>query len=262
LIGYHFTHNPPWSYLNLSWRDLTTWVNPIVNVPNSPARRKWVELMRRLYGTIDRYKLVYLPLRNWEELLTVDRPMHGVSSFPTVRQDQIAFIREVGKEWYRVWHESIRRYDPNHIIFGDRNSIHFTLLPTYILDVMYPYVDALCVNMMGTAEQMMRNLREILMYWDKPIFPADTGLRAWDGRTEKSGGKVASFEAVGEGYWDHLRLGAAHPQIIGIAWCSYWETTVHHSGVRDAATGEVNRAIVDRMRAANQWVQAEIRKTV
>jgi len=136
---------------------------------------------------------------------------------------------------------------------GDRNTVHFTILPTYILDVMYPYVDALCINMVGTAEQMMRNLRDSLMYWDKPIFPADTGARAWDGRGEKSGGKMASDEEVGQAYWDHLRLGAEHPQMVGIAWCSYGETTVHHSGVRDAITGKVNDVVLDHMRQANEW---------
>ena len=257
LIGYFFTHNPQWSHIDLGKvGDFTTWIQRTVGAQNSPARVEWMHTMQQIYGTVERYAKVYYPILDWEEILTMDGPMNGAAGCQWVREDQIVYTRSVAKEWYRIWHDTIRKYDPNHLILGDRNTIHLQVLPTYILDCMEPYVDALSINMMGSAEMMMRNLRPILSYWKKPIFPADVDGRVWD-RREKSGAKLRNDEAVGEFYWDHLRMGIEHPQLIGIAWCSYWETTVHHSGVKDPLTGDVNTTVVNAMKEANAWAKKE-----
>ncbi len=262
LIGYHLAHNSPWSHIHLGVdADFGEWIRQIVGQPGSPARQKWIEVMRRLYGTTERYKEIYYPIESFDEIDDLPDPLRGIGSAEVVRQDQIAFIREVAREWYRLFHDTIRRYDPNHLILGDRLTIHRQVLPVYVLDAMYPYVDALSINMMGSAEQMMRNLREILIHWDKPILAADVGARAYDGRI-KSGALLEDDEAVGQFYWEHVRLGVAHPLLIGIAWCGYWETTAHHSGIVDCRTEEVNQTILNAMIDANRWAQDEVAQQV
>ena len=265
LIGYHFTHNPHWSNVAFTARgfgeDFTNWIHRIVNVPNSPARRMWVSVMRRIYGTVENYKHIYYPIKHFDELHTLPNPCHGVGGRQWVKRDMVAFVREMARQWYRVWHNSIRKYDPNHLILGDRITTHFQIIPTYILDVMEPYVDLLSTNMMGSAHQLIDNLRDVLTHWTKPILVGDVGARVFDG-SRRSGAKLGSDEEVGQFYWDHMKLGVEHPLFIGLAWCGYWETTNHHSGVRDGVTGEINQVVIDEMRKANAWAQKTLQERV
>jgi hypothetical protein len=258
LVGYHITHNPPWAYIDLGIEpDFTKWIDPVVDAPYSPARKRWAYTMRRIYGTTARYQRVYYPIQDFAEIESIKNPMAGVGSFELVRRDKIAFIRDVAKEWYRSWHDAIRRHDPHHLILGDRMTIQRTMIPNYVLEIMRPYVDALSIITMETSDQMMETLRETLVYWDKPILVSDVGATKFDGRF-KSGSFLASYDEVGEFYWDHLRLGLQHPQIIGLAWCGYWETTTHHSGLVDPASGRINNTVADAMREANSWVQSAL----
>jgi hypothetical protein len=263
LVGYHYTHNPPWSYIDLGPEpDLLTWIRPIVREYGSAARQKWISVMRRIYGTPERYQRVYYHIKDFSDIEAIEVPDRGCGNCQLMRKDQIAFIREVAREWYRVYHDTIRRYDPNHLLLGDRMTIHRSIIPSYVLEIMYPYVDALSFNMMGPAEQMMDNLREPLTYWDKPIFAADVGGRVYDGKPDKSGGLVSSYEELEQFYWDHIRLGIEHPQIIGLAWCGYWETTVHHSGLVYPHTNDFNQDMAQFMQSANDWAQAALAERV
>ena len=259
LIGYHLTHNPPWSPLELMEPGCHRWVSEIVSVPHSPARRQWVELMRRLYGTIERFARVYFPLRDWEQLLQIAEPLRGIGDALAVRRDEAAFARQMAKVWYRTYGDAIRAHDPEHLILGDRLTVHRQILPTYALDAMRPYVDVLSVNMMGGMGQMMDNLGEVLCHWDGPILVADVGAHVWNPDRIKSGCPVQDADELAEFYREHIKLGALHPQIIGLAWCGYWNTTVHHSGLRDAATNALDQALIGTMREANAWAQSEVR---
>ena len=80
--------------------------------------------------------------------------------------------------------------------------------------------------------------------------------------TADNGFVVTFNRPKGEYDWDHVKLGVEHPQFIGLAWCGYWETTNHHSGVRDGVSGRVNNTVVAQMRMANAWALAELRARV
>ena len=47
-------------------------------------------------------------------------------------------------------HDSIRKYDSNHLILGDRNTLHLQPpLQPWAIAIMRRYVDVLSVNVMG-----------------------------------------------------------------------------------------------------------------
>ncbi len=81
-------------------------------------------------------------------------------------------LSDLASTYYRVIAESIRRYDPNHLILGDRYEANH-LLPEEVVNAALPYVDVLSFQCFGNAEKV----QERLGYWaklvDKPVLLAD-----------------------------------------------------------------------------------------
>ena len=65
LIGYHYCHNPPWHPRTKSF---DTWIDDIVK-PDTAAMREWIALMRRVYGSIERWRETYgYPIKTWDDI--------------------------------------------------------------------------------------------------------------------------------------------------------------------------------------------------
>lgn len=182
LIGYHFTHNPPWHPRATSF---DTWIDDIVK-SGSAAMGEWIGLMRRIYGSIERWREVYgYPIASWREIDGLERPLRGYVAHDRMLKDREAFMRLFCREWYRVYHDAVRRYDPNHLILGDRNTLHLQPLPAFAIREMEPYIDALSVNVMGPPDTVYAVLEQATRHWDGPIHLADTGSGIYEGEPAK-----------------------------------------------------------------------------
>ena len=82
------------------WTDLGAW--PLDN----PTGTNWVEFIRSLPESTPGHQA-------W---LSFKREWHGADES---ERDQ-AFLRRIAKEYFRVVGTANRKYDPNHLIFGDR----------------------------------------------------------------------------------------------------------------------------------------------
>lgn len=254
LIGYHFCHNPPWHSTNPAF---TQWLATML-AEGQPARKRWAQLMRRIYGTVDRYRETYgIPIDDFDEIANLPFPLRGYVSEGRGLEDRQAFMERVCEEWYKVYTGAIRRYDPNHLILGDRNTIHLSPLPAYAMEKMRGYIDVLSINVMGPASTFYGVLEQVTRHWDGPIHLADTGAGIYNGRTPKSAymcRDLAEWEAL---YRSHMEAGLSHPQIIGMGWCGYYETPASRSGVVDAVTDEPRQDLVNVMVKWNAWMERE-----
>ena len=52
------------------------------------------------------------------KLVDYDFPLSGKMSASNLYRDKVAFMKLVCEQWYKVYSESIRKYDPNHLILG------------------------------------------------------------------------------------------------------------------------------------------------
>lgn len=252
LIGYHFSHNPPW---NSRARSFEMWIRQCTR-PGSPGLKQWVKLMQRIYVTIDRWRAVYgVPINEWSDIEKLQNPLNGYVSAGKQLEDMDAFMRLICEQWYRVHHDAIRRYDPNHLILGDRNTLHLQPpLQPWAIDIMRRYVDVLSVNFMGPPDTVYELLELVTRHWDGPILLADTGAGVYQGEPAKAGYQardLAEFEACYRGL---MEMSLAHPQIIGFAWCGWYETPDGHpnlrSGIVDCRTDE---PLADRLAIVTQW---------
>jgi len=259
LIGYHYTQNPPWHPRSTSF-DL--WIDGITG-RGSAGRTAWIKLMRQIYGTVERWQEVYgIPIESWEQIEQLDKPLRGYINHRKHLADREAFMARICEQWYRVHHEAIRRYDPNHLILGDRNTLHLQPLPEYAIRVMKPYIDVLSINAMGPPELFYEVLEDATRNWDGPIHLADTGSGIYGGEPPKStfmARDLAQFESV---YAGMMTMGLEHPQIVGFGWCGYYETPHPggRSGLVDVKTDEALPERLEIVQRWNEWMEREYAK--
>ncbi len=257
LIGYHFSHNPPWS---LAAPSAEQWIADCIR-PGSPGRAAWVRLMQQIYGSIERWRETYgVPIRSWEDIAGLENPLRGYVSQSRQREDKETFLQWICEEWYRVHHAAIRRYDPNHLILGDRNTLHLQPAPApWAYHIMRRYIDVLSVNVMGPARTIITVMETATRNWNGPILIADTGAGSYTGEPGKSGYQARDLDEFEAVYSSLAHLSVDHPQIIGFAWCGWYETPPpsNRSGLVDVATDEPLSDRLGIIRRWNLWIERE-----
>lgn len=78
----------------------------------------------------------------------------------------------MAERYYKVTHHAIRRYDPNHLILGDRYEAK-ALLPDEILKAAIPYVDVISSQYFSRPEQICPDFQRWHELTGKPILLAD-----------------------------------------------------------------------------------------
>lgn len=256
LIGWHFAHNPPWDHTNRSFH---TWLHDITAKPD--GRQQWTRLMRQIYGTVDRWRGTYgIPIQDFDDINDLDFPLRGYVNDSEALRDKIAFMQRVCEEWFRVFCSTVRKYDPNHLLLGDRNTIHLHPLPEYAIHVMAKYVDVLSVNAMGPMRFQLEGLEQVTRTWDGPIHLADTGAGIYDGGYAKSAYQAGDLLEFEELYRSYMEVGLTHPQLIGFGWCGYYETPSSRSGLVDSRDDEPLQERVAVMKKWNLWMEDRYRK--
>ncbi len=255
LIGYHFCHNPSW---HPHANTFLTWVHAIVDDGNE-AKNEWAKLMQRIYGTVERWRETYsIPIESFDEVNDLPFPMNGNVSATNLLRDKIAFMKRVCHEWYKVYSETIRKYDPNHLIFGDRNTVHLQPLSDWAIHIMAPYIDVLSINVMGPQRVALREMEIVTANWDGPIHLADTGAGIYNGRYPKSTFMCKDIDEFEDVYSGIVRLGIEHPQVIGFGWCGYFETKSSRSGLVDAITNTPDEPKIEVVTKWNKWAESKV----
>ena len=238
LIGYHFTQNPPW---NMNAQSADLWIKQCVK-PGTAGMKEWIKLMKQIYCNIERWRQTYgTPIKTWDDIENMTDALRGYVFGNQLRKDKEAFLMRICEQWYKVYHDAIRKYDPNHLILGDRNTLHLQDAPRpWALFVMSKYIDVLSVNVMGKPSIVYGVLEEATRNWNGPIFLSDTGAGIYNSEPPKSTFQAKDLAEFEEVYSGLVQMSIEHPQIVGFGWCGYYETP--HPGGRagliDVATDE------------------------
>jgi len=261
LIGYHFCHNPPW---HSSLAGYHQWIRD-ATLRGSEGRLRWIELMHRVYGSVERWRKTYgIPIRTWDDIEKLADPLDGYVEHGRMLEDKANFMEMICEQWYRVYVESIRKYDSNHLILGDRNTLHLHPLPSYAVRIMRRYIDVLSVNVMGPPDTVYGVLEQVTRYWDGPVLLADTGASIYQEGKEKSAYPVRDIKEYEEIWRGLMEIGLQHPQVIGFAWCGYYDTPLpsSRSGLVDCRTDEPITEMVDIAKKWNMWMEVKYKELV
>lgn len=258
LIGYHFTHNPPWN-IEASSADL--WIEACTR-KGSAGLKEWIKLMQQIYGNVERWRATYgIPINEWKDIETLERPLRGYVSGNRLRDDKESFLKRICEQWYKTYHNTIRKYDGNHLLLGDRNTLHLHEAPSpWAFFIMQKYIDVLSVNVMGPPETVYSVLEVATRNWDGPILLADTGSGIYKGEPAKSAYQTANITEFEDVYGGLMKMSIEHFQIIGFGWCGYYDTPHPggRSGLVDVRTDEPSSEILPVIKKWNKIIQKYI----
>lgn len=173
---------------------------------------------------------------------TMGRPAFG-SDF-----ERDEFLRSVVRRYYQVTHDAIRRYDPNHLIFGDLVEGTDCLPqgplepPAAVFTEMNDYVDVLSINWYHPFGVIRETIERWRQTCDKPVFLGDSAFVTpndllsaseplFDGGWEKL--RVPTERARGEAYAENIREMAQSGYVLGWGWCSFMQNRVRRYGLKD-----------------------------
>ena len=181
------------------WTDLTPW--PLENNTGT----NWVEYIRSLSADAPGQQAYQKFLADWD------------GNDETARDT--AFLRLIAREYCRVFGEAHRKYDPDHLVFGDRFMPQFAI--PEVLEEMVPYVDAIAIQPHFRPGFPKKELDRIHELTGKPIVLCDFAIRFEDGDKNIRGYKPEeSPQKAGELYAEYIRDAMATPYVIGSFWCN------------------------------------------
>ena len=138
-------------------------------------------------------------------------------------------LTQLAGRYYKVTHDAIRRYDKNHLIFGDRYEAK-AALPEEVVRAAIPYVDILSFQCFGRAEVV----NEKLGYWgkltDRPVLLADSSVSA---KAHNPGDPNEHRHPDPDAYGEVMRVLRDMPQCVGYHLCgAYLANRVRGRGLR------------------------------
>lgn len=150
---------------------------------------------------------------------------------------------EMATRYYKVTHDAIRRYDKNHLIFGDRYEANAPLAKEVLLAAR-PYVDAISFQHFAPPEDIRKNLE----YWyditRMPVLLADasSSRRLPDG----------SLMHNPDGYKAIYEILREVPSCLGFHLCGgYIQNRVRRKGLFDP-NNQPFREVVEGLSGVNQ----------
>jgi len=196
-----------------------------------------------------------LAAENW-------RPATDLSNANETR-DNVVFLQHVVAKYYETALEAIRRYDANHLFFGDKINANTDTADT-LLPITSRYTDVNFYQMYGRYEVQKPGLDRWSRIADQPIINGDSSYTMITEHMPPPYGPVAdNVRQRAEWTDEFFRSAFARPEFVGWHYCGLIDATQQiarkqdrqHSGLMDAY-GEpypelktVFRACVDEMYA-------------
>jgi agarase len=255
LLGYSMTDCPVWTDLDAEpheaniygWKriGLPTWPRVLRNLGgSSPGKRAYVETMRELYREdIDRFNETYgTTFPSFSALIEAEswRPKTDPVNRREER-DNLAFLNKVVDKGYEVEKAAIRRYDPNHMIFGDKLNGNTDMTDDLIqiaakhFDLIFYQYYALWGDQQVLLDRFARLTGKAILHGDSCCSVPDEHMpNPFGPHCADQQDRVFKFN-------DMFYNTYAQPDFVGWNWCGWmdlWEPAARpgkqHSGVQDA----------------------------
>lgn len=279
LVGYFWTDTPRWD-VNISRnRHLKDWVSTIRSLDEHSAGKKmYVTFLKHRYGTIDHFNLRYgLDFQSFEALLA-GRFDHIDIHQPYLIEDDTDFLGVIANHLYRVASETIRLYDPNHLILGDKYIAGDH--PQTVLKAAAQYVDVISIQPgpergpgPGPGEEEsqfnQKGFEELFALTGKPILicdhtvsfhTKDHPVTLWH--------QFSSQQLAGESQGRYIMQAAKTSFIIGYMNCQYLDAFdpsrgLLKQGLLDTG-GKMHQPYADMIKQANEealiWIRNDLTK--
>ncbi len=199
------------------------WIRRLRNLDaNASGKHAYVDKMNEIYrGQINDFNTTYSThFDSFDGLLTAEnwRPHTDLSNSYETR-DNIEFLKQVVAQYYRITRDAIRRYDPNHLFFGDKLNANTDSLDT-VLPITSQYTDIVFYQMYGRYEVQKPGLDRWAQITDKPFINGDSSYTMITDTMPRPYGPVADDLAQRAKWADtFFRNAFSRPQFVGWHYC-------------------------------------------
>lgn len=244
------------------------WVQDMRNLPASAEGKKaWIRILQENHGSAAAAARVYGidGASSWDELAQVTEWPAKPNNEAKVLKDADDMLAALADRWYGLHRELIHKYDPNHLILGDKHEVGFNKLvhkiPDGVLEAIGKHCDIFLIQYYSFYNELHNStLRELHRKTGLPIINGDHAFsHQTDKHTKLKGLEVHSHEAVGEEYTNYMkRAMEEHPYMLGWWYCGYIEQWApagtrlgQQCGFFDPF-GEPNEEVLAVVKAANE----------
>ena len=209
------------------------WVQDMRALPADAAgKQEWMRILKRNHASAIEAAQVYAidGIASWDDLAKVtDWPIQP-KKLAQVQKDADDMLTALAEKWYGLHRELIRKYDPNHLLLGDKHDVGYDksvdMIPDGVLDAIGKHCDVMMIQYYTFyTDQHNTTLRKLHSQTGLPIINGDHSYSFKTSKhTKIKGLEVDSFDAVASEYRRYLKGSMEdHPYMLGWWYCGYIE---------------------------------------
>jgi len=189
---------------------------------DAPGKKAYVQTMQDMYrGKIGHFNETYgTRFDSFDALAAAEdwRPHTDLSNGNETR-DNVEFLKRVVATYYQTARDAIRRYDPNHLFFGDKINANTDTMDT-VLPVTSQYTDVVFYQMYARYEVQKPGLDRWSKLVDKPIINGDSSYTMITDTMPRPYGPAAdNLQQRAEWTAEFFRNAFARPEFVGWHYC-------------------------------------------
>ncbi|MEM6777297.1 MAG: hypothetical protein AAF670_06545 [Planctomycetota bacterium] len=209
------------------------WVQDMRSLPATAAgKQEWMRILKRNHASASDAAQVYAinDIVSWDDMAKITSWPPAPNDVPKVQKDADEMLTALAARWYGLHHDLIKKYDPNHLLLGDKHDVGYDksvdMIPDGVLDAIGKYNDVLMIQYYTFyTDQHNATLRELHRKSGLPIINGD---HSYSFKTPKhtkiKGLEVDSYEAVANEYQRYMKGSMQdHPYMLGWWYCGYIE---------------------------------------
>lgn len=211
------------------------------NGPESPGKQEFVSLMRKRYPEIEDFNKIYRTQFSSFDFLLKAKGWSSYNNIPGIDDciDNHVFLLSILGRYYSVAYNTIRKYDTNHLIFGD--IINGQTPPKdEIISLMAGYSDLIAYQFYGGYDEQNHLLDKWSEMTGKPLFHADSSFCVPYKEMPNPVGAICSDQGTrANRFLDFAAKAFPRPDFIGWNWCGWmdsweiWKKARQHTGLQD-----------------------------
>jgi hypothetical protein len=200
ILGYAMADVPTMTDFesNSPWSGGPTWPKVLRNKGgDAPGKQAYVKLMKERHSSIDTFNATYgTSFTSWKALAAATdwRPNTDMNN-ATEKADNMAFMRSCVDQYYRIAIEAVRRYDTNHMFFGDKWNANGDSFDN-VADIVALYCDVAYFQCYGKWDYMKPRLDRWSRLTGLPLLNGDSSYGTPKEHMPNPGGTVLPTQAA------------------------------------------------------------------
>ena len=118
----------------------------------APGKQQWISILKNNHSSASKAAETFglAGISNWNELAAVTEWPVLPANESLALKDAEDMFTAIAEQWYKLHHDLIKKYDPNHLIIGDKHAMEydksFHMIPDVVLQFMGKYTDVLMIQ--------------------------------------------------------------------------------------------------------------------